>query len=98
MTPALFVPLASGGLVYAFSESTLPGRLVLLSLFIVSIFSWAIMLTKFRVINAARRADARFRTAFRADRQPLRLYEEGEHFDGSPLYRVYRAGCEEATF
>ena len=35
---------------------------------------------------------------FRADRQPLRLYEDGMPYDGAPLYEVYLAGCQEMTF
>ncbi len=98
MTAALFPPLAAGGLVFAFTESTLAGKLILFALFITSIFSWSIMLTKFRMVNAARRADERFRDEFRADRQPLRIYQSASRAEHSTLYRIYRAGCEEITF
>lgn len=97
--PPLFLPLANDPLLYALRESTLPGRLILLALFIGSIFSWSVMVTKLRVITYARRQTERFLEEFRAaDRHPLRLYETGERFDGSPLYEVYEAGCEEMTF
>ena len=39
-----------------------------------------------------------FRAAFRQDRQPLRLFEKNARFPGSPVFNVYRAGCEEMTF
>jgi biopolymer transport protein ExbB/TolQ len=90
--------LAAGGLLFAFEHSTIAGKLVLLLLCIVSIFSWSIMITKMRVIRFARKQTARFRAAFRQDRQPLRLFESHAHFPGAPLFNVYRAGCQELTF
>jgi len=56
------------------------------------------MWTKLRVIRIAKRQSVNFRNHFRADRQPLRLYTLGARFDGTPLYDVYLAGCEELTF
>ena len=72
--------------------------MVLALLAIGSIFSWSIMITKLRVIRFARKQTARFRAAFRKDRQPLRLFENHARFPGAPLFNVYRAGCEEMTF
>jgi len=90
--------LASGGLVFAFDHATIAGKIVLLLLAIVSIFSWAIMLTKLRMIRFAQKQNARFLAAFRQDRQPLRLFEKNARFTGSPVFNVYRAGCEEMAF
>src|SRR5581483_9271661 len=39
-----------------------------------------------------------FLDLFRADRQPLRLYEHQTRFDGTPIFHVYREGCRELTF
>src|SRR5436190_20211027 len=89
---------AGGGLLFAFDHATIAGKLVLTLLAIVSIFSWSIMLTKLRVIRFARKQNARFMAAFRKDRQPLRLFEKNARFPGSPLFNVYRAGCEEMAF
>lgn len=90
--------LAAGGLLFAFEHATIAGKLVLLLLAVVSIFSWSVMLTKLRVIQFARKQNARFLHAFRQDRQPLRLFEKNARFPGSPLFNVYRAGCHEITF
>ncbi len=93
------LPLWLGdSLMFAFRESTLPGKLILLVLFIGSVFSWSVMVTKIRTIQLARRQTARFIAQFRADRRPLRLYEGGLRFDGAPLFNVYEAGCHEMTF
>ncbi len=67
-------------------------------LLVGSVFSWAVMITKMRVVRFARKQTARFRAAFRLDRQPLRIFESHARFPGSPLFNVYRAGCEEMTF
>ena len=90
--------LASGGLVFAFNHATIAGKIILLFLAIGSIFSWSIMLTKLRVIRYAQKQNARFLVSFRQDRQPLRLFEKNSRFPGSPLFNVYRAGCEEMAF
>jgi len=90
--------LAAGGLVFAFQQSTLPGRIILLSLFTASIFSWTVMVTKFRVIRFAQRRRDDFLDLFRADRQPLRIFADRIRFDGAPVFTVYKAGCRELTF
>src|ERR1044072_1516215 len=89
---------AGGGLVFAFDHSTIAGKIVLALLAVVSIFSWSIMITKLRVVRFAQKQRARLRAAFRKDRQPLRLFESRANFSGSPIFNVYRAGCEEMTF
>ena len=90
--------MIAAGLVYAFVESTFEGKLVLMALFLASIFSWSVMVTKFRYLHFARRQSGRFSTLFHRDRMPLRLYEQGVRFDGSPLYAIYSAGIEELCF
>src|SRR3979490_3558253 len=90
--------LAPGGLLVAFEHSTVAGKVVLALLCVVSIFSWSIMITKLRVIQFARKQNARFLAAFHQDRQPLRLFEKNARFPGSPVFNVYRARCEEMTF
>ena len=90
--------LAAGGLLFAFDHATSAGKFVLSLLAVASIFSWSIMITKLRVIRFARKQNARFLAVFRQDRQPLRLFEKNARFPGSPVFNVYRAGCEEMTF
>ncbi|HEY3901277.1 MAG TPA: MotA/TolQ/ExbB proton channel family protein [Chthoniobacter sp.] len=94
--PTIF--LASGGLVFAFQNSTLPGRIILVTLFIASIFSWSVMVTKFRVVRHAQRRREQFLELFRTDRQPLRIYTDRVRFEGAPVFTVYKAGCKELTF
>ena len=97
LAPNLLLAAQSGGILYAFTEATLEGKLVLAVLFIASIFSWSVMITKMRIVRLARKQNERFLQRFRADRQPLRIYESQGRFDGSPLFSIYRAGCRELT-
>src|SRR5438045_7557382 len=96
----MFLPglLAAGGLLFSFEHATVAGKLVLLLLAIASVFSWSVMITKLRVIQFARKQNARFLAAFRQDRQPLRLFEKNARFPGSPNFNVYLAGCHEMAF
>ena len=90
--------LAEAGVVYSFLQSTVEGKIVLLALFLASIFSWSVMVTKIRFLNFAKRQSERFSALFHKDRAPLRIFEQGVHFDGSPLYEIYRSGCRELCF
>lgn len=90
--------MIAAGIVYAFLESTFEGKVVLVTLFLASIFSWSVMVTKFRYLNFARRQSERFSALFHRDRAPLRIYEQGVRFDGSPLYAIYAAGTAELCF
>lgn len=95
---ATFLAAGGGGLLYAFDQATLPGRLVLLALFLASVFSWTVMVTKFRVVKRAQLQRERFLDLFRADRQPLHLFRERARFEGAPVFAVYKAGCRELCF
>lgn len=94
---AFHPPLASG-LLYAFSSSTLEGKLILFLLFVGSIFSWSVMVSKLRYTNFAEKQSRHFSALFHRDRQPLRIYEQAIEFEGSPMYEIYEAGCAELCF
>ncbi len=90
--------IAFSGIDFALQESTLPGKVIISVLFVASIFSWSVMVTKFRIVNQSKRQNERFLADFHADRSPLRIFEAERHYAGAPLYHVYRAGCRELTF
>ena len=62
--------IAAGGLVFAFEHATVAGKMVLLLLAVGSVFSWSIMITKLRVIQFARKQNARFLAAPQASLSP----------------------------
>ncbi len=88
----------SGGLLYAFTESTPEGKAVIFLLIIASVFSWAVMITKFTAVRRARRLSVRFLADFRRDPNPLAIFIRGARYDGSPLFNIYGAGCGELAF
>jgi biopolymer transport protein ExbB/TolQ len=90
--------LAAGGLLFALENSTLPGKVIILLLFVASVFSWTVMITKFRMLRVAKQQRRHFLEVFRTDRQPLHLYTDQLRFEGAPVFSVYRAGCKELTF
>jgi len=90
--------MIASGLVYAFLESTIEGKLILVALFLASIFSWAVMVTKFRFLKFCQRQNARFLDLFHQDREPLRLFEADVRFDGSNIFEIYEAGADELCF
>jgi biopolymer transport protein TolQ len=83
-----------GGLIYALKNSTAPGIAVLVALFVASVLSWTVMVTKFRMLRQVRETRMDFLEAFRADRQPLSLYQSGARFAGAPVFAV----CRELSF
>src|SRR5258708_8306331 len=88
LAPNLLLAAQSGGIFYAFTEATLEGKLVLAVLFIASIFSWSVMVTKMRIVPLAKKKNERFLQRLRADRQPLRLSDSHGQSHASPLFSL----------
>jgi len=87
--------MIASGLVYAFSESTIEGKIILIALFLASIFSWSVMVTKIRFLGFCKRQNERFQELFHRDRQPLLLFSSGVRFEGSNMWEIYDAGSKE---
>ena len=90
--------MIAAGIVYAFTESTLEGKLILLTLFLASIFSWSVMVTKIRFLSFCKRQNDRFQELFHEDRQPLRVFESRVALHGSNIFEIYEAGADELCF
>ncbi len=72
MTHILIQPLlASNAAVFAIKNATTEGLITVGVLFALSLFSWTIILTKFRQLLIARRASKKFMEAYAATRDPL---------------------------
>ncbi|MFL2860409.1 MAG: MotA/TolQ/ExbB proton channel family protein [Pontiellaceae bacterium] len=78
----------------AFWQSTLPGKVIVLLLFLGSASAWTIMVTKGMQLRAAGRSTEQFLNAFRADRDPTALFTRREEMAGTPLQKMYREGCK----
>ena len=90
--------LASGALQFAFEKATIEGKITIGSLFILSMFSWTIIITKFRQLTIARRAAKKFFAAYGATRDPLDIKRKGESYEGAPAYQLYNRGADELDY
>jgi biopolymer transport protein ExbB/TolQ len=99
MTTMLIHPmLASGALQFAFEKATIEGKITIGSLFILSMFSWTIIITKFRQLSIARRAAKKFFAAYGATRDPLDIKRKGESYEGAPAYQLYIRAADELDY
>ncbi|HEY4417032.1 MAG TPA: MotA/TolQ/ExbB proton channel family protein [Verrucomicrobiae bacterium] len=90
--------LADGALQFAFEKATPEGKTTICALFILSMFSWTIIITKFRQLYIARAAAKKFFAAYNATRDPLDIHKRGEEFNGAPAYQLYNRGAEEVMY
>jgi len=58
--------LASGALQFAFEKATTEGKVTIGVLIIVSLFSWTVIITKFRQLYRARKMGTRFFASYRS--------------------------------
>ncbi|MEM9478470.1 MAG: MotA/TolQ/ExbB proton channel family protein [Verrucomicrobiota bacterium] len=93
--PPLF---AQNGFSYALKESSWPGIVVVVCLVILSCFSWAVMVTKMRMVSRAKKETTPFLDAYRDCNNPLALFHEGTHHTGTPLFMVYQDGAAEMHY
>lgn len=87
----LFLPIFLGNAGYAFNESALPGKIIVLLLFISSIGVWYLMASKFHQLIIARRSSERFIALFRDKPTP---FSEGTRVPLSPLNTLYEESCK----
>lgn len=85
------IPLAN--FVYSFKESNLPGQAIVVILFLGSILTWTVMVTKWVELSRARNQSARFLLSFRKEPNVLVLFLRHPKHEDSPLRRIYEKGC-----
>jgi biopolymer transport protein ExbB/TolQ len=90
--------LASGALQFAFEKATTEGKITILVLFVLSLFSWTIIITKVRQLHIARKWAKRFFAAYGSTRDPLDIKHRGDVFRGAPAYQLYIRGAEELDY
>ncbi|MBX3746689.1 MAG: MotA/TolQ/ExbB proton channel family protein [Verrucomicrobiae bacterium] len=90
--------LASGALQFAFEKATLEGKLTILALILLSLFSWTVIITKLRQLVIARKWAKRFLAAYETTRDPLDIRRRGEEFEGAPIYQLYIRGADELDY
>lgn len=98
MTTLISPLFAANALQFAFEKATPEGKTTICALFILSMFSWTIIITKFRQLYIARKASKKFFDAYAATRDPLDIHRKQKTFEGSPGYQLYTRGAEELTY
>jgi biopolymer transport protein TolQ len=88
------IPLPLGSMLYAFAESTLPGKLIVLLLFVSSIGAWTVMITKYIELERARLAGDVFYKEFRKESAPLGLFLKRRRYPETPMNPVYETACK----
>lgn len=88
---APMLPVAD--VLYAFRESTISGKLIVLLLVLGSVGAWSIMVTKYFELRRAQSSSEEFIKAFRKEEHPIGLFLQRKRYPGSPLYRIYEASC-----
>jgi biopolymer transport protein TolQ len=89
---------ASDALTFAFQKATTEGKITVGALFVLSFFSWTIIITKFRQLWIARGAAKKFFAAYGATRDPLDIKRKGGAFRGAPVYQLYVRGADELEY
>ncbi|QHI69225.1 MotA/TolQ/ExbB proton channel family protein [Tichowtungia aerotolerans] len=86
----LLLPIFLGNVMEMFNQSALPGKLIILLLFVSSVGVWYVMFTKMFQLSRARLGSERFLSLFRQKSNP---FEQGRRIPESPLNTIYEAGC-----
>jgi biopolymer transport protein TolQ len=98
MTTLIQPMLAANAFQFAIEKATPEGKTTIVALLVLSLFSWTIIISKFRQLWIARKAAKKFFAAYTATRDPLDIHKRGEEFDGAPAYQLYDRGAEELAY
>ena len=90
--------MAANAAVFAIKNATVEGQVTVVVLLLLSLFSWTIILGKFRQLLIARAATKKFLDAYASTRDPLDIQRKGEEFDGAPAYQLYIRGADELVY
>jgi biopolymer transport protein TolQ len=90
--------LATNAMVYAIQNATTEGKITVCVLLLLSLFSWTIIITKFRQLMIARGATKKFFEAYSSTRDPLDIQRKGQEFEGAPAYQLYIRGADELAY
>src|ERR1700678_849126 len=89
--------LAANAAVFAIKNATIEGQITVVILLLLSLFSWTIILSKFRQLFIARQASKQFMAAYNATRDPLDIQRKSQEFEGAPSYQLnFRCADERA--
>lgn len=85
-------------LIKSYLDSDLFGKAILIGLFLLSIYAWAIMALKWRMIkDIIARKNALMRMLSRTQENILSSYQRGNPLPDSPFNNLYETICEESN-
>jgi biopolymer transport protein ExbB/TolQ len=90
--------LAANAAIYAIENATTEGKVTVLVLLLLSLFSWTIIITKLRQLLIARKATKKFLAAYASTRDPLDIKRKADDFDGAPAFALYIRGADELEY
>ena len=90
--------LAVNAAAFALEKVTTEGLVTAIVLVVLSLFSWTIIITKFRQLWIARATSKKFLAAYAETRDPLDIHKKGLEFNGAPAYQLYARGAEEVAY
>ena len=93
--PAFLAVFVGGEIIDLVSESGTVAKVVLLTLLIFSLMSWALILSKWSLLKRARVQSGRFVRAFRKAQRLQDVAMVAHQFRPSPLVGVFEGGFEE---
>ena len=91
-------PVLANAAVYAIKNATAEGKATCILLLLLSLFSWTIILGKFRQLLIARAATKKFLDTYASTRDPLDIQRTNQEFDGAPAYQLYIRGADELAY
>jgi biopolymer transport protein TolQ len=89
---------ADGALQFAFEKATIEGKVTISVLFLLSLFSWSIIISKTRQLLRARKRAGAFFVQYNSTRDPLELKRNTANFAGAPAFHLYTQGAEELEY
>src|SRR5438045_8998191 len=95
ISPYLISSYVGGEVMNLLSQAGAVAQVVLVILFVFSVVSWAIIISKARSLKRARVQSGRFSRAFRKANRLQDVSAVAEQFKPSPLVSVFEGGFEE---
>jgi len=88
----------SPGLRYGLEHGSLTCWIICGVLALLSITSWAVILSKRLLLSRVQRANLSFLREFRESNHPLEMFQKREHHEFAAFYHIYHAACRELAW
>lgn len=88
----------SPGLQYGLQHATPTLWIICGILGLLSVTSWAVLLSKHFLLSRVHRANLSFLREYRESNHPLELFQRREHHEYAACYHIYHAACREMSW